>query len=92
MCGIAMQSAGIPGPYYSTTHVVSRKCVLGYVSLVKPIGYLASSLFGRGAVLAYGLRYPAAAELLLDATDPAGGVIAARYAMDEGVQKCSCGK
>jgi RHS repeat-associated protein len=46
MCGIAMQAAGIPGPYYSTTHVVSRKCVLAYLTLVKPVGYVASSLFG----------------------------------------------
>jgi RHS repeat-associated protein len=28
MCGIAMQAAGISGPYYSTTHVVSRKCMM----------------------------------------------------------------
>lgn len=57
----------------------------------KLLGYLASNLFRRGAVLAYGLRYPAAAELLLDATGPAGVVIAAPYAMDEVVQNCSCG-
>jgi hypothetical protein len=92
MCGIGMQAAGIPGPYYPTTHVVSRKCVLGYVTLVKPLGYVASSLFGRGTVLLYGLEYPALGELALTATGPGAGVIALPYAMDEIMKKCSCGK
>ncbi len=91
MCGIAMQAAGIPGPYYSTTHVVSRKCVLAYLTLAKPVGYVASSLFGRGVVLSYGLQYPALGELALDLTGPAAGVVAVPYAMDEIVNKCSCG-
>jgi hypothetical protein len=92
MCGIAMQAAGIPGPYYSTTHVVSRKCVLGYVTLVKPIGYIASTLFGRGAVLSIGLQYPALGELMLDATGPAAGAILLPVAADEIMKKCSCDK
>jgi RHS repeat-associated protein len=92
MCGIGMQAAGIPGPYYPTTHVVSRKCVLGYVTLVKPLGYVASSLFGRGTVLLYGLEYPALGELALTATGPGAGAIALPYAMDEIMKKCSCGK
>jgi len=87
-----MQAAGMPGPYYPTTHVVSRKCVLGYVTLVKPLGYLASSLFGRGTVLLYGLEYPALGELALTATGPEAGVIALPYAADEIIKKCSCGK
>jgi RHS repeat-associated protein len=91
MCGMAMQAAGIPGPYYSTTHVVSRQCVLGYLTLAKPLGYFASSLFGRGVALSYGLQYPALGELALDLTGPAAGVVAAPYAMDEIVKKCSCG-
>jgi RHS repeat-associated protein len=91
-CGNAMRAAGMPGPYYPTTHVVSRKCVLGYVTLVKPLGYIASSLFGRGTVLLYGLEYPALGELALTATGPGAGVIALPYAAEEIMKKCSCGK
>jgi hypothetical protein len=89
---MALQAAGIPGPYYSTTHVVSRKCVLGLLALAKPAGYFFSGQVGRQIALGTALEYPAIAEAALGLTGPWSAVIAAPYALDELVKTCSCGK
>jgi hypothetical protein len=89
---MAMQAAGMPGPYYSTTHVVSRKCVLGLLALAKPAGYVVSGQVGRQIALGTALEYPAVAEAALGLTGPWSAVIAAPYALDELVKTCACGK
>jgi RHS repeat-associated protein len=91
-CGNAMQSAGIPGPYYSTTQVLSRKCVLALLALAKPAGYFVSGQVGRQIALGTVLEYPAVAEAALGLTGPWSAIIAAPYALDELVKSCSCGK
>jgi hypothetical protein len=93
MCGIAMQAAGIPGPYYSTTHVVSRKCVLTFLVLLKPAGYGASNLVARQIALGTVILRPAIGELgALALTGPGSIVVAVPFAMDEIIKKCSCDK
>ena len=99
MCGIAMQAAGIPGPYYSTTHVVSRKCVLSAGLLVEPVKFTGSTLIGKWAppwlARLIGLS-PQATSIVSEAaaglTSTTAGAIAAPYTLDAILNACSCSK
>jgi hypothetical protein len=92
MCGIAMQAAHIPGPYYSTKQVVSRQCIVAFVALAKPVGYTGSSFIGRKIAMATALAYPTIAEFALALTGPELGVILFPYALDEISKSCACEK
>ncbi len=96
MCGIAMQAAGLPPPYYSKTHVVSRKCALTFLALVKPVGFTASTYAGKlPPLLAKALGASAGVvtrigEVAAGVTGWEAGVIAAPYALDQIDQECAC--
>jgi hypothetical protein len=99
MCGIAMRAAGIPGPYYSTTHVISRKCVLSAGLLVEPVKFTGSTLIGKWAP-AWLARFfgwsPQATAIVSDVTagvtGTTAGAIAAPYVFDTILNACSCNK
>jgi len=98
MCGMAMQAAGIPGPYYSTTHVVSRKCVLTAGLLVEPVKFTGSTVLGKWAppwlARLIGLS-PQATTIVSEAaaglTSTTAGAIVAPYTLDAILNACSCG-
>jgi hypothetical protein len=46
---MAMQAAGITGPYGSQTRVVSKKCLLTAGLLLEPIKYTLSNIIGKYA-------------------------------------------
>jgi len=48
-CGMGLQAAGIAGPYYPTTHVVSRKCMLTAGLLVEPAKIATGNFIGKWA-------------------------------------------
>jgi hypothetical protein len=48
-CMLAMQAAGIPGPYFPHTNVYSKQCFLTLGLIAKPALFAASDAAKRGA-------------------------------------------
>jgi RHS repeat-associated protein len=48
-CFLAMQAAGVPGPYFPHTNVYSKQCLATMGVLVKPAGFAGSEIVKRGA-------------------------------------------
>lgn len=99
MCGIAMQAAGMPGPYYPTKHVFSRQCALGAGLLVEPAKFAGSTLIGKWVpswLASFFGWSPGATALATDVgaglTSNAAGAILAPYTIDTILKACSCNK
>ena len=94
-----MQAAGISGPYYSTTHVVSRKCVLTAGLLAEPVKFTGSTLIGKwappwlGRFFGWSAKVTAVvSDVAEGATSTTAGALAAPYTIDAILNACSCNK
>jgi hypothetical protein len=98
MCGIMMQAAGIPGPYYSTTHLISLSCAMTWATLIKPAGFIGSTVLGKRAPMAarfFGATEAVAqivGEVAARLTSWPVGVILAPAALDQMMKDCACEK
>jgi RHS repeat-associated protein len=87
MCGLAMQAAGITGPYYPQKITYSLNCVLKFGFGVKATESAAVS-YGLSRAAAAGI--PGAGGAAAFANNPGGMAIGAAYGLDWVVKRCEC--
>jgi hypothetical protein len=82
MCSMAMQAAGIPGPYGTQTRVVSKKCLITAGLLAEPVKYTLSNILLK--------RLPGALGQILSSNYLT--VAALPATVDAILNECSCTK
>jgi RHS repeat-associated protein len=96
-CGMGLQAGGFQGPYYSTTRVVSRRCMLTAAVLAEPVKFSGSTLLGKWAP-AWLSRFfgwsatttAAVSEIAVRGTSATMGLFLAPYTVDVVLRECAC--